>query len=118
MSFWNDPANNQVKVLLLIGIVAIGGWAVYNFAGNPDSNLQGSAFQGTKKIPPATVDIKVTFGVNTSCTITACAPNIASKGTTSCIDYQGTTILKKGVSYCSKSDGTTGVETTNNITNN
>jgi len=49
MRFWNDPANNQVKVLLLIGIVAIGGWAVYNFAGKSDSALPGSAYQGTKK---------------------------------------------------------------------
>ncbi len=50
MSFWNNPEYSQLRILLLIAIVAIGGWAVYNFAGNGGNSVQqGSVFQGTKK---------------------------------------------------------------------
>lgn len=49
MNFWNNPEYSQLKILLLIAIVAVGGWAVYNFAGNGGGSVQqGSAFTGTK----------------------------------------------------------------------
>ncbi|MBP6911837.1 MAG: hypothetical protein KBB88_01380 [Candidatus Pacebacteria bacterium] len=50
MSFWNNPENNTMKVLLVIVILGAVGFGIFKLAGKPDSNLQGSVFQGTKKV--------------------------------------------------------------------
>ena len=48
MSFWNNPENNTAKALLIIVLLGAVGCGIFKLAGSPDSNLQGSVFQGTK----------------------------------------------------------------------
>lgn len=48
MSFWNNPENNTAKALLIIVLLGAVGFGIFKLAGSPDSNLQGSVFQGVK----------------------------------------------------------------------
>lgn len=49
MNFWNNPENNNVKILLL-AVVILGSLAfVTGYTGSNDSNLVGGVFKGAKK---------------------------------------------------------------------
>ena len=57
MSFWNNPENNSLKVILLVIVVAIAGFFVYK-------NIQGGALDGAGRvIRPSSIIPSTTSGV-------------------------------------------------------
>lgn len=100
MSFFNNPEYNQLKVLLIIALIVIGGFFVYKFAGNPDSSQVGSVFQGTKKTETVTnIGTASLFNKDGSCSVAFCT-DITATSNGSCITYPGKTVKVNGVESC------------------
>ncbi len=107
MNFWTNKEYNQIKVLLVIAIVAVGGIFAYKYAGDPESISQGSILQGTKKNAPEQIMyVNITHNNDGSCVMNTCADNISGKGTRACVSYTGTTETSKAGQVCNIPDAT------------
>lgn len=107
MSFWTNQEYNQIKVLLIIAIVAVGGIFAYKFAGNPDSINQGSVLQGTNKNGSEMVRLSTTFNEDGTCVLSMCAS--ASENTKeACVDLVGNSDKFEGGDVCKIDDSVTG----------
>ena len=92
MSFWNDPAYNTQKSLLVILLVAAAGFGVYKLVGDPTSNLEGSVYRGTKynitntgdpQAPTCKLSVTVGAIAGSDCTVidATCNPVTGTTGT-------------------------------------
>lgn len=107
MSFWTNQEYNQIKVLLVIAIVAVGGIFAYKFAGNPDSINQGSVLQGTNKNSSEMVRLSTSFKEDGSCVLSMCAS--ASQNTKeACVDLVGNFDKFEGEEVCKIDDSVAG----------
>lgn len=107
MNFWTNQEYNQIKVLLIIAIVAVGGIFAYKFAGSPDSINQGSVLQGTNKSDSEMIRLSTTFNEDGTCVLTMCAS--ASENTKeACVDLAGNSDEFEGEKVCKIDDSVTG----------
>ena len=99
MSFWNNPENNSIKMVLIIIIVFIAGYFVYAHlnSGNKGQviNMQPSAsVQNQAAASNSTGNSGVTF--STTVSGTTCSMNVCSAATPNqCIALSGT-VAKDG----------------------
>ena len=107
MSFWTNQEYNQIKVLLIIAIIAVGGIFAYKFAGTPDSINQGSVLQGTNKSGSEMIRLSTTFDEDGTCVLSMCAS--ASQATKeACVELIGNTDDFEGEKVCKIDDSVAG----------